>query len=1102
MATPTEPLGENIFDKRGPNLFQLILRFSIQHRFLVLLLTIGVGVLGLSALQRLPIDAVPDITNNQVQINTLSPSLGPTEIETLVTFPVETALAGIVGLDHTRSLSRNGFSQVTAVFGEDVDIYWARQQVAERLGAVGQELPPGANPRMGPLTTGLGEVYTFVLEFEDEEAPFTTPEGSILRTQLEKMAYLRALMEWVVVPQLVLVDGIASVDVIGGYQKQYHVQPDPVLLMRHNLTFHDVMRALEGNNSSAGAGFIEHKGNQYIVKTDSRVSSMEEIGSIWIGSHGGTPIFIRDVADVLIGEELRTGAASENGHEVVIGTTMMIPGENSRTVAIAVDSKMEDVRRSLPEGIVARTVINRSELVDATIHTVAKNLIEGAVLVIAVLFLMLGNVRAAIITALVIPLSMLMAATGMVQAGISGNLMSLGAIDFGIIVDASVIIVENCIRHLAEAQKRLGRGLSLRERLQTVYHATMEVRQATMFGEAIIITVYVPILALTGVEGKMFHPMALTVIFALTAALVLSLTFVPAAIAVFMTGKVREEENWLVRISKSIYAPVLEFALRQRLLVIGGAVAAFAGSLVLAGQLGMAFIPTLDEGNVAVQALRIPSTSLGQSMALQLEVEKAIADLPEVELIFSKTGTTEVAFDPMPPNISDGFVILTDRSTWPDPKMTREQLFQKIAAATAHLPGQVYENSQPIQLRFNELLSGVRGDLAIKVFGDDFEGMVATANEIAEVVREVPGAVDVKVEQTTGLPVMDIEIDREAIARLGLSTTDVQEVIAIAIGGSEAGLVFEGDRRFPLLVRMPERIRVDIAKLEELPIPLPPGVGDDGARLASPGSALFSSSPAPFITLGSIATISVSEGANQVSRENGRRRVTVSANVRGRDLGGFVDEVQRRVREEVTLSPGSWVDYGGAFENLIRARQRLAVVVPICFFLIFLLLFATFNSTRYALLVFTGVPLGLTGGIVALYLRDIEFSISAACGFIALSGVAVLNGLVMVSYINQLRAGGMTIDEAIRKGAMTRLRPVLMTALVASLGFVPMALSTSAGAEVQRPLATVVIGGLISATFLTLLVLPALYRVWHRRDEDILHREDPEHLTTIRPTVD
>jgi len=1074
------------FASSGPSLFERILRFSIQHRFLVLLLVLGAGVAGAFALRRLPIDAVPDITNKQVQINTLEPSLGPTEMEKQVTFPVETALAGIPGLEYTRSLSRNGFSQVTAVFEERVDVYWARQQVAERLQAVREELPPGADPQMGPIATGLGEVYTFVLELENPDADFASPEG-VLRTDLEKATYLRTLMEWVVVPQLVRVPGIASVDVIGGYEKQFHVQPDPRRLVAYGLAFHDVIDALEANNVSTGAGFVEHKGNAYVVRTDSRVRSIDEIGAIMVGSHAGTPVFVRDVAEVGLGEEMRTGAASDNGHEVVIATTLMLPGENSRTVAAAVDAKMPDVRRSLPDGVRARTVLDRRSLVDSTIHTVAKNLVEGALLVIVVLFVMLGNFRAALLTAMAIPLSMLLAGIGMVQAGISGNLLSLGAIDFGIIVDGAVIIVENCLRHLAEEQKRLGRVATLRERMRIVYAAAAEVRQATQFGEVIIITVYLPILALTGIEGKMFHPMARTAIFSLAAAFVLSLTFVPAAVAVFVSGRVTEKENFIVRGAKALYAPTLAWALRLRWIVVAGAAAAFVGSVALFGTLGQEFIPTLDEGNLAYQSLRVPSTSLQQSLDMQFEVEKAIAALPEVELMFSKTGTTEVAFDPMPPSSSDGFIVMKPRDEWPDPTLTRRQLFEKIEEATAHLPGQLYEASQPIQLRFNELLAGVRGDLAVKVYGDEFATMTPIANEIAAVLRGVPGAADVKVEQTEGLPIMTVEIDREAAARYGLSVGEVQDVVSVAIGGREAGLVFEGDRRFPLIVRLSKEMRHDFTAIDNIPIPIPAHEDDEAA-----GSA--ASAPAPFVPLGSIARITVEEGPNQIGRENGKRRVTVSANVRGRDLGGFVAEVQEKIADEVQVAPGTWLEYGGSFKNLAAARERLSIVVPVCFFVIFLLLFATFNSAKYAALVFTGVPLGLTGGVVALWLRGIDFSISAAVGFIALSGVAVLNGLVMVSYINHLRKAGMALDEAIREGAMTRLRPVLMTALVASLGFVPMAISTGNGAEVQRPLATVVIGGLVSSTLLTLVVLPALYRLWHRKD-------DREHLVHAEPNV-
>ncbi|MCC6546862.1 CusA/CzcA family heavy metal efflux RND transporter [Candidatus Sumerlaeota bacterium] len=1062
-------------------MFERLLAFSIQHRHLVLLLVLGVAIIGAFSLKRLPIDAVPDITNKQIQINTLAQSLGPLEMEKQVTYPVETALAGIPNLEYTRSLTRNGFSQVTAIFTEETDIFWARQQVAERIQSVTGELPAEAAPQLGPISTGLGEVYTFILELENSESDFTTPDGEVLKTSLQKSSYLRTLMEWVVVPQLVRVKGIASVDVIGGYEKQFHVQPDPQKLIAYNISFHDVIESLEANNVSTGAGFVQHKGNAYVVKTDNRVRSIDEIGAIMVGQHQGTPIFVRDVADVVLGEEMRTGAGSENGHEVVIGTTMMLPGENSRTVAAAVDSKMKDIRLGLPAGVTARTVLNRQQLVDSTIHTVVKNLAEGAMLVIVVLFVMLGNFRAALITALAIPLSMLLASIGMVKAGISGNLMSLGALDFGIIVDGAVIIGENCLRALAERQHHEGRMLALRERLHVVFHATKQMVQPSVFGQAIIVIVYIPILTLSGVEGKMFDPMALTVIFALAGAFILSLTFVPAAVAIFIKGRVTEKENIIVRGAKYVYTPVLAWSLRVPVLIVVSAVALLGLGVVVFRTLGQEFIPTLNEGNLALQSLRVPSTSLQQSLAMQFEVERAVSKLPEVELMFSKTGTTEVAFDPMPPSISDGFVILKPRDQWPDPSLTKGELFEKLEAVTAHLPGQLYESSQPIQLRFNELLAGTRGDLAIKVYGDDFAAMTSVANSIAETVGKVPGAADVKVEQTEGLPVMNIEVDRELAARYGMSVRDVQDVIAIAIGGREAGLVFEGDRRFPMIVRLPEEIRRDFTALENLPIPIPVDEDDQApVHLASLHADRFSSQAPLFVPLGSLARIKIEEGPNQISRENGKRRVTVTANVRDRDLGGFVSEVQDAITQNVKLQPGTWIEFGGSFKNLVAARGRLLVVVPICFFVIFLLLYSAFNSARYAVLVFSGVPLGLTGGVIALWLRDIDLSISAAVGFIALSGVAVLNGLVMVSYINQLRAEGRSIDDAIREGATTRLRPVLMTALVASLGFVPMALSTGNGAEVQRPLATVVIGGLVSSTILTLVVLPALYRLWIR----------------------
>ena len=1081
----TEQHSHDPFSSSGPNIFERILAFSIKHRFLVILLVLGASVIGAFSLRKLPIDAVPDITNKQIQINTLAGSLSPFEMETQVTFLVETALAGIPNLEYTRSLTRNGFSQVTAVFSESTDIFWARQQVAERMQSIVGELPAGADPQMGPISTGLGEVYTFILELESADKEFTTPEGETLRTELQKASYLRTLMEWVVVPQLVRVKGIASVDVIGGYEKQFHVQPDPQKLIAYGLSFHDVIESLEANNVSTGAGTLQNKGNAFVVKTDSRVRSTSEIESVMVGQHQGTPIFIGDVADVVLGEEMRTGGGSENGHEVVIGTTMMLPGENSRTVAAAVDAKIQEIRRSLPPGVKVRTVLNRQQLVDSTIETVVRNLAEGAMLVIVVLFVMLGNFRAALITALAIPLSMLLASIGMLKAGISGNLMSLGALDFGIIVDGAVIIVENCLRVLAEKQHQVGRMLTLRERLHEVFVATKQMVQPSVFGQMIIVIVYIPILTLSGVEGKMFDPMALTVIFALAGAFILSLTFVPAAVAIFITGRVTEKENAIVRVARRVYAPLLDWSLRTRILVVTGALALMAGSIFIFRSLGQEFIPTLNEGNLALQSLRVPSTSLQQSLAMQFEVERAISKLPEVELMFSKTGTTEVAFDPMPPSISDGFVILKPRKEWPDSSLTKEQLFSKLEAATAHLPGQLYETSQPIQLRFNELLAGVRGDLAVKVYGDDFESMTPVANKVAAVIGKIDGAADVKVEQTEGLPVMNIEIDRAMAARYGLSVNDVQDVIAIAIGGREAGLVFEGDRRFPLIVRLPEKIRRDFSALENIPIPIPVDGDESSVELASLHAQEFIAHPPLFIPLGTLAKIKMEEGPNQISRENGKRRVTVTANVRNRDLGGFVAEVQKAIDAEVKLEPGTWLEYGGSFKNLVAARDRLIIVVPLCFFVIFLLLFSAFDSAKHAALVFSGVPLGLTGGVIALWLRGIDFSISAAVGFIALSGVAVLNGLVMVTYINQLRKAGRSLDEAIREGAMTRLRPVLMTALVASLGFVPMALSTGNGAEVQRPLATVVIGGLVSSTLLTLVVLPALYRLWHRQEEEV-----------------
>ena len=1090
-------------------MLERLIRFAIEHRLLVVLLTMAAAGLGVYALQRLPIDAVPDITNKQVQINTEAAALSPVEIEKQVTFPIETALAGIPGLEYTRSISRNGFSQVTAVFRDQVDVYFARQQVNERLTEARDSLPPGAEPIMGPISTGLGEVYMWTVEFASAttvtatagapgwqpDGTYLTPEGQRLTSALERATYLRTVQDWIIRPQLKNIEGVAGIDAIGGFAKQYHVQPDPMQLVAYGLTFKEIIEALERNNVSTGAGYIEHKGEAYVVRADGRITNEEQIASIVVGTRQGTPIYIRDVATVGLGRELRTGGASENGAEVVVGTALMLLGENSRTVAAAVEAKMPDIRKSLPPHIEAKTVLNRSKLVNATIKTVEKNLAEGALLVIVVLFLLLGNLRAALVTALAIPLSMLLTAIGMVQAGVSGNLMSLGAIDFGLIVDGAVIIVENCLRHLAERQHALGRLLTRRERLHEVWVATKEMIQPSVFGQGIIITVYLPILALTGVEGKMFTPMAMTVIFALVAAFVLSLTFVPAMVALCVTGRVTEQDNVFVRLAKWVYAPVLRLALRLRFVVVPLAVAAFVGAVLLFGTLGQEFVPTLDEQDLAIQAGRIPSTALTQSLRMQLQVEKTLSAFPEVAFVFSKTGTAEMASDPMPPNFSDTFIILKSRDQWPSPAEPKSALVQRMEEALEQLPGNVYEFTQPIQLRFNELISGVRSDVAVKVYGDNFDAMQTTAAAIAQVLQGVPGAADVKVEQTTGLPILSVLVDRAAIARYGLNVADVQDVVAIAVGGREAGLVFEGDRRFPLVVRLPEALRQNLNALATLRIPLPHQEnGRPPVRTAALRPAATTDRPS-YIPLGEVARFEAAEGPNQISRENGKRRIVVQANIRGRDLGSFVEDAQQQIATQVPLPAGSWLAWGGQFENLVAARQRLSLVVPLCFFLIFLLLFSAFNSVKYAVLVFTGVPLALTGGILALWLRDMPFSISAAVGFIALSGVAVLNGLVMVTYINQLRLRGTSRDEAIFQGAMTRLRPVLMTALVASLGFVPMALATGTGAEVQKPLATVVIGGLVSSTLLTLVVLPALYLIFAREHD--LTESQAEDITQV-----
>ncbi len=1072
-------------------MIEKILKFSIYNRYLIVVLTAVIAAYGFYSLRNLPIDAVPDITNNQVQINATAPGLSPFEVEKQVTFAIENGLAGIPGLESMRSLSRNGFSQVTAIFEDHVNVYFARQQINERLAEAKEVLPAGVEPKMGPISTGLGEIYMYTVEYEhplgqgakildghpgwQSDRTYLTPERHRLKTKTELASYLRTVQDWIIRPQLNGIRGLAGVDSIGGYVRQYHVEPNINKLTALGLTFQDLITALENNNLSIGAGHIEHNSETYLVKADGRIETSDQIEDVVIDTRKGVPIHIKDVANVAIGKELRTGSATENGQEVVIGTAMMLIGANSRTVALSVDEKMQKINKTLPPDIKAKTILNRTKLVDATIDTVTKNLFEGALLVIVVLFAMLGNFRAAFITALIIPLSMLLTAIGMVKTHISGNLMSLGALDFGLIVDGAVIITENCIRKLAEKQKKLGRLLNLQERLEEVVLSTKEMIQPTVFGQAIILTVYIPLLTFTGVEGKMFEPMAMTVIFALLAALVLSLTFTPAMIALFLTKKIEEKENKINEIAKRCYAPLLEKALQAPGMVVAYAALLVAASLLFFSHLGQEFVPALDEKDIALHAVRIPSTSLSQSTAMQLDVEKTLKKFPQVAFVFSKTGTAEMASDPMPPNVSDTFVMLSPPNEWPNPSLSKNELIAQLEEQLKLLPGNNYEFTQPIEMRFNELIAGVRSDVAVRIFGDDFDIMQRVADDIAGTLRKIKGAADVKTAQTDGLPVLEVKVNREATKRLGISTHEILNTISIAIGGGKAGMILEGDRRFDLMVRLPEILREDPEALGNLPIALPKN--DD---LSGKGYR--------YIPLKEVATIAMTEGINEITRENGKRAIIVQANVRGNDLGSFVAAAKKNIHSQVKVPPGYWLDWGGQFENLISARNHLLIVIPLCFALIFILLFTALKSIKESLIVFSGVPMALTGGIMALWLRDIPFSISAAVGFIALSGIAVLNGLVMVTYINQLLQERESLDrdgkvEGIRQtvfqGALTRLRPVLMTALVAALGFIPMAFASGTGAEVQKPLATVVIGGLFSSTFLTLFVLPCLYLLCH-----------------------
>ncbi|MDP2229393.1 efflux RND transporter permease subunit [Methylotenera sp.] len=1047
--------------------FEKLIAFAIEQRWMVMLISLGVAIMGIVSYQHLPIDAVPDITNVQVQINSAAPGYSPLETEQRITYPVETAMAGLPNLEETRSISRYGLSQVTVVFKEGTDIYFARQLVAERIAQVKEKLPAGISAAMGPTATGLGEIVMWTVSanpgaLKPDGTPYTAMD-------------LREVQDWVIKPQLRNVPGVTEINTVGGYSKQYQIAPNLEALVNYGLTLTDILNALEKNTNNQGAGYIEKSGEQYLIRVPGQITvnstnqtiALDALNNIVLETRNGTPIRVQDVASASIGSDLRTGAATMNGEEVVLGTVFMLMGENSRTVSQAVAARLAEVNKTLPAGIMANIVYDRTILIDKAISTVKKNLLEGALLVIAVLFVFLGNIRAAIITMCVIPLAMLMTFTGMVGNKVSANLMSLGALDFGIIIDGAVVIVENAMRRLAHTQGILGRNLTRQERFTEVFSAAREARRPLIYGQLIIMAVYLPIFALTGVEGKMFHPMAFTVVIALIAAMIISVTFIPAAIALFVTGRVQEKENKVMQMAKKIYTPVLDWTLINKAVVLTLAVTIVVLSGLLLTRMGSEFVPSLDEGDITLHALRIPGTSLSQAVVMQQELEKTIKTFPQVDKVYAKLGTAEIATDPMPPSVADTYLILKPRNEWPDPSLSKNALIAQMQAAVAKVPGNNYEFTQPIQMRFNELISGVRSDVAVKVFGDDLAQMTETAEAIANVLEKTASSADVKVEQTTGLPILTVNIDREKIARLGVNMADIQEAVSIAMNGAHAGAVYDGDRRFDIVVRLDEAQRKDTTMLERLPI------------------KLNINNAVTYMRLGELASLDVAQGANQFSRANGKRNVVVTANVRERDIGTFVAEAKSNIAQSVTIPAGNWLEWGGTFKQLQSAANRLQIVIPLTLIIVFMLLYAVFGNFKDGLIVFSGIPFALTGGVTALWLTGIPLSISAGVGFIALSGVAVLNGLVMITFINNLGAEGKAVNEAVREGALARLRPILMTALVASFGFIPMAIATGVGAEVQRPLATVVIGGILSSTLLTLLVLPLLYTMVHREHSKI-----------------
>ncbi|ENW47515.1 CusA/CzcA family heavy metal efflux RND transporter [Acinetobacter baumannii] len=1034
---PDLPKAEGLFDR--------IIQFSINNAIWVMMFVIAWIGVGIYSYQKLSIDAVPDITNVQVQINSQANGFTAPEVEQRITYPIENAMSGIPNLEQTRSISRYGLSQVTIIFKDGTDIYWARQLINQRLQEAKSALPDSIDPQMSPISTGLGEIYQWVVKAE--------PNAKKADGSAYSAMDLREIQDWIIRPQLQRVQGVAEVNSVGGYNKTYVVSPDLTRLQQLQIPLTDLQDALQNNNENRGAGFIEENGQQLTVRVPGMLMSIQDIQNVTVATKNGLPIRVADVASVSIGHDLRTGGATYNGQETVLGIAMMMMGENSKTIAKAIDDKVQEIQRSLPQGVVIETVYDRSSLVDKAIKTVAKNLIEGAILVIVILFIFLGNFRAALITACIIPLAMLFTLTGMAEQKISANLMSLGALDFGIIVDGAVVIVENCIRRLAEAQHLKGRLLTRSERFTEVFLAAKQARRPLIFGQIIIMVVYLPIFALAGVEAKMFHPMAMTVVLALLGAIILSVTFVPAAVALFITGEVKEKESrWMMTLKKG-YAGLLDKAYAFRYVVVTAAVSILILTSAIATRVGSEFAPQLSEGDFALQLMRAPSTGIEESLKIQENVEKQLLKaFPEIKAIFARTGTAEVATDVMPPNISDGIVLLKPHDQWPNPKETIDELRTRMLQFVNQIPGNNSEFSQPIELRFNELISGVRSDIGVKVFGDDMQVLNQEAEKIAQQLRSIPGASEVKVEQTDGLPLLNVDVNHALAAQYGLSVKSIQDIVAASIGGQSVGQILQGDRRFDFVIRLQENMRTP-QQLAQLPIRLPNG---------------------GLIQLQDVAKVENILGLAQVSRENGKRRVIVTANVRDRDLGSFVQEMQSKLAQQ-KLPSGYWLGYGGQFENLASATARMQIVVPMALIMIFVLLMAVFSNFKDSLLVFSGVPFALSGGLVALWLRDIPLSMSAGVGFIALSGVAVLNGLVMLTFIKELRAT-LDVHAATWKGAVLRLRPVLMTAFVASLGFIPMALATGTGAEVQRPLATVVIGGIISSTILTLVLLPVIYR--------------------------